>query len=49
MKNNRPHIRIVPEFHKKPEIAKLARALLSVANKQAEQERTKNRKGDTVT
>ena len=42
------NVRITPEFREKPDIEKLARALLAIANKTAEKEKTANREGDAV-
>ncbi len=41
-------IRVTPEFREKPDIEKLARALIAIARNMAEKEQTVNRKGDTV-
>jgi len=42
------NVRITPEFREKPDIEKLARALLAIANKTAEKEKTANKEGDAV-
>ena len=42
------NVRVTPEFKAKPDIEKLARALLAIANKMAEQERKAGGKGDGV-
>ena len=42
------NVRVTPEFKEKPDIEKLARALLTVAQKMAEQERVEGSKGDGV-
>ena len=42
------NVRIAPEFREKPDVEKLARALLAVANKTAEKEKPANREGDAV-
>jgi len=39
------NMKITPEFKKKPDIEKLARALLAIANKMAEQERSGKKDG----
>jgi len=42
------NVRVIPEFKENPDIEKLARALLAIANKMAEQEKQANVKGDGV-
>ena len=43
------NICVIPEFHEKPDIEKLGRALIAVANRLAEEKKAeRNGKGDTV-
>jgi len=42
------NVRVTPEFKEKPDIEKLARTLLAIANKLAEEEQQAGGKGDGV-
>jgi hypothetical protein len=43
------NIRVTPEFHEKPDVEKLARVLIAIAKKKAEQEQVVGSEGENMT